>query len=175
MDENRGIEIVPCQLSDLQQLRDVGLLAFREAFESLNNPEDFEAYIAKAFDLDKLRQELEDPNAAFFFAKKEDAIVGYLKVNFPGAQTEPHGNDCLEIERIYTFKQYFGQGIGDILVKKAMGIAQAKNYAFVWLGVWEENARAIRFYQKHGFEIYGKHDFWLGNDLQTDLLMRLDF
>jgi diamine N-acetyltransferase len=42
----------------------------------------------------------------------------------------------------------------------------------VWLGVWEHNPRAIAFYEKWGFEKFGAHDFLLGTDLQTDILMK---
>lgn len=167
------LKLVSGGVEDLERLREVGLAAFREAFEALNNPDDFELYIAKAFDREKLLRELSDPASAFFFAKNGDEAVGYLKVNFPGAQTDPQGENCLEIERIYTFKSFFGQGVGEFLLKAALDIAQANDHDFVWLGVWEANERAIRFYQKHGFEVYDKHDFWLGDDLQTDLLMRL--
>ena len=79
------IKLVRCKTEDLDLLREIGLRAFKEAFESLNNPADFAAYIAKAFDFGKLRQELENPASAFFFAKNGDEVVGYLKVNFPGA------------------------------------------------------------------------------------------
>ena len=167
------LNFVQCRTDDLEMLREIGLRAFEEAFESLNNPDDFAAYIDKAFDLGQLRGELANPASAFFFAKKGQEVVGYLKVNFPGAQSDQQGDNCLEIERIYTFKAYFGYGIGEFLLKKALDIAQAENHDFVWLGVWEKNERAIRFYQKHGFERFGEHDFWLGNDLQTDLLFRL--
>ncbi|MBI1223687.1 MAG: GNAT family N-acetyltransferase [Bacteroidetes bacterium] len=167
------LELVRCETEDLEILRDIGLQAFKEAFGSQNNPSDFEAYIATAFDLKKLKEELENTASAFFFAKNENEIVGYLKVNFPGAQSDPQGQNCLEIERIYTFKSFFGLGVGEFLLNAALDIAKANDHDFLWLGVWEENHRAIRFYQKHGFEIYGKHDFWLGTDLQTDLLMRL--
>lgn len=168
------LNIVKCGLLDLETLREVGLAAFREAFEAHNNPDDFAAYVAKAFDLTNLRAELANPASGFYFAKKGEEVVGYLKLNFPAAQSDPQGDNCLEIERIYTFKAFFGQGVGEFLLKAALDIAQAHHHDFVWLGVWEENARAIRFYEKHGFVVYGKHDFWLGSDLQHDLLMRLD-
>lgn len=168
------LDIVKCGLSDLETLRYIGLAAFREAFEAFNNPDDFAAYIAKAFDLGNLRAELENPASEFYFAKNGEAVVGYMKLNFPDAQADRQGDHCLEIERIYTFKAHFGQGIGEVLLRKALDIAQAHQHEFVWLGVWEENARAIRFYEKHGFVVYGKHDFWLGSDLQHDLLMRFD-
>ncbi len=166
--------IVKCEVESLDLLREIGLRSFNEAFEALNNPADFELYVSKAFDPEKLLGELNDPASAFFFAKNGEEVVGYLKVKFPAAQSDPQGENCLEIERIYTFKSFFGQGVGEFLLKAALDVAQANNHEFVWLGVWEKNERAIRFYQKHGFVVYGKHDFWLGNDLQFDLLMRLD-
>jgi ribosomal protein S18 acetylase RimI-like enzyme len=42
-----------------------------------------------------------------------------------------------------------------------------------WLGVWEDNHRAIRFYEKNGFEKFDSHPFILGESKQTDLLMKL--
>ncbi len=167
------INLVRCGLDDLGVLRDFGLRAFKEAFESQNNPDDFEAYIKKAFDLEQLRAELANPASLFFFAKNGAEVVGYLKVNFSGAQSDPQGENCLEIERIYTLKAYYGQGVGDVLMNKVMEIAKANQCDFIWLGVWEKNLRGIRFYEKHGYRIFGKHDFWIGNDLQTDLLMRV--
>ena len=166
------IELTKCRVDDLELLREIGLRSFKEAFESMNNPDDFAAYVDKAFDLDQLRGELENPASVFFFAKIGEEVVGYLKVNFPGAQTDPQGENCLEIERIYTFKAYFGKGIGEVLLNKAVEIAQAKQFDFIWLGVWERNPRGIRFYEKHGFERFSQHEFWIGNDLQTDILMR---
>ena len=55
---------------------------------------------------------------------------------------------------------------------KAIDIALDVQASYVWLGVWEENYRALRFYEKNGFTPFGKHKFWLGDDEQTDLLMK---
>lgn len=41
-----------------------------------------------------------------------------------------------------------------------------------WLGVWERNDRAIRFYARHGYERCGEHVFQLGDDAQTDYIMQ---
>jgi len=59
-----------------------------------------------------------------------------------------------------------------LLFQKALDIAAQKEVDFVWLGVWENNAKAIRFYRKNGFVIFDKHVFMLGNDKQTDLMMK---
>jgi ribosomal protein S18 acetylase RimI-like enzyme len=82
-------------------------------------------------------------------------------------------NEALEIERIYVSKEFHGKKAGQVLYEKAMEVAKDKNADYVWLGVWEENQRAINFYKKNGFVEFDKHIFKLGNDEQTDIMMRL--
>ena len=64
--------------------------------------------------------------------------------------------------------------VGQILFEKAVKVANERKANYVWLGVWEENKRAINFYEKNGFVVFGKHDFKLGDDVQTDLMMKLN-
>ncbi|MNF16430.1 Protease synthase and sporulation negative regulatory protein PAI 1 [compost metagenome] len=53
-----------------------------------------------------------------------------------------------------------------------MEVAVQEQVLYIWLGVWEENKRALRFYEKNGFTVFDKHIFRLGNDEQTDLMMK---
>jgi diamine N-acetyltransferase len=71
-------------------------------------------------------------------------------------------------------KEFHGKNVGKLLYEKALHIARQKNAGYVWLGVWEENHRAIRFYKKNGFKEFDKHIFRLGNDNQTDIMMKLN-
>lgn len=80
---------------------------------------------------------------------------------------------ALEIERIYVLSEYHGKRIGQLLYEKAMQIAKQSNADYIWLGVWEENPRAISFYKKNGFVEFDKHIFKLGDDEQTDIMMKL--
>ena len=82
--------------------------------------------------------------------------------------------DALELERIYIIKEFQGRKIGQKLLQRAMKIGFERNKAYLWLGVWEKNVDAIRFYQKHGFVKFGTHPYYIGNDKQTDWLMRYD-
>ena len=52
--------------------------------------------------------------------------------------------------------------------------AAARGAQTMWLGVWERNFRAQKFYRKFSFADIGTHTFVLGHDRQTDLLMALD-
>ena len=75
--------------------------------------------------------------------------------------------------RIYVLSSFHGKKVGQLLYDHALQIAREKNVQFVWLGVWEENPRAIQFYKKNGFIEFDKHIFKLGDDLQTDIMMKL--
>ena len=89
------------------------------------------------------------------------------------AQTETIKDETIEIQRIYVLKAFHGKKLGQLLLDQAVKIAQEYNVDYIWLGVWEENHRAIHFYAKNGFVTFDKHIFILGHEQQTDLLMKL--
>lgn len=160
-------------LDDIDQLQKIGRQTFYETFSAGNTEENMTKYLTEGFSIDKLTTELNDKNAEFYFATFNNNIIGYLKLNFGQSQTELQDDKALEIERIYVLKEFHGKKVGQILYDKAIEIAKNKNADYVWLGVWEENPRAINFYKKNGFVDFDKHIFKLGNDEQTDIMMKL--
>lgn len=163
-----------CDLKDLVILVEISTKTFVSAFEKLNNPEDFKAYMDIAFSKEQLKKELLNENASFYFVYNDKELVGYFKLNKKEAQTEPFGNTSFEIERIYVLDKFQGQQIGKKMLLHIFEIAKQENISFIWLGVWEKNTAAIRFYERHGFVKIGTHPYYIGNDKQTDWLMRLD-
>jgi diamine N-acetyltransferase len=166
------IKIVKATTDEVSAIQSISRATFYEAFELQNNPEDFKIFTDKAFALDKLTKEVHNPSSQFYFAKDADKVVGYLKVNLDDAQTEPEGNDALEIERIYVYQAYQGKSIGKSFLEQAYEIAKSQHKKYVWLGVWEHNVKAIAFYKSQGFEIFGSHEFVIGSDIQTDWMMK---
>jgi diamine N-acetyltransferase len=128
--------------------------------------------LKKDFPKIRLTAELNDPNAEFYFVSVGNHVVGYLKVNFGQSQTELKDERGLEIERIYVLKDHQGKSVGQLLYDQAISTARTKACEYVWLGVWEENHRAINFYRKNGFVEFDKHIFKLGDDIQTDIMMK---
>lgn len=167
------IEIKKVTLDDIDQLQKIGRQTFYETFSTGNTEENMTKYLNEVFSTDKLTTELKDKNAEFYFAILNNNIIGYLKLNFGQSQTELQDDKGLEIERIYVLKDFLGKNVGQLLYYKAIEVAKQKNSDFVWLGVWEENPRAINFYKKNGFVEFDKHIFKLGNDEQTDIMMKL--
>jgi diamine N-acetyltransferase len=168
-----NIEITRVLTTDLKQLQIIGRQTFLETFSEGNSEENMKMYLEEGFAEEKLLSELQNPNAEFYFATSEGDVIGYLKLNFGDSQTELKDNSALEIERIYVLKDFHGKSVGQLLYKKALEIAHNKKVSYVWLGVWEENQRAISFYKKNGFVEFDKHIFKLGDDEQTDIMMKL--
>ena len=168
-----NIDIKKVLQSNVDQLQKIGRQTFSETFAEGNSAENMKNYLDEGFSTQKLRAELNDKNAEFYFAMLDNTVIGYLKLNFGQSQTELQDDKALEIERIYVAKEYHGKNVGQLLYNKAIQIATQKNADYVWLGVWEENPRAINFYKKNGFVEFDKHIFKLGNDEQTDIMMKL--
>lgn len=161
------------QPNEVKQLRDISELTFVEAFGSQNDPEDMNDYIAKAFSMNNIQEEFDDPNSEFFFVDYQGDIIAYLKLNIEIAQKEQILAQALEIERIYVLPEFYGQKVGYKLMRFSIERAKQKGLEWIWLGVWEQNHAAIKFYKSFKFKPFSKHSFKLGKDIQTDVLLRL--
>ena len=167
------IEIKKASPSDLESLQKISSETFIETFAAANTPENIANYVAESFNLEQLTDELNNPQSHFYLATLDGKTIGYLKINFGEAQTEVINDDTLEIHRIYVLQKYHGKKVGQLFVDEILKIVQQTSVDYIWLGVWEENHRALAFYAKNGFVVFDKHIFTLGDDMQTDLLMKL--
>lgn len=167
------INVVKATISDIAQLQKISRQTFFETFSAVNTEKDMAKYLEENLSLEKLTAEINNKGSEFYFAVLDNDIIGYLKINFGKSQTELKSENSLEIERIYVLHKFLGNNIGQILYEKAIQLAKQLSVDFVWLGVWEKNMRAISFYKKNRFIEFDKHIFKLGNDKQTDIMMKL--
>ena len=168
------IEIRKATGSDLETIQKISIQTFIETFAGVNTTENIADYIKNSLNTEQLTAELNNVNSQFYIAYSNDEVVGYLKINFGDAQTESINENALEVQRIYVLQNFHGKNIGQLLLDEVKKIAKNTDVDSVWLGVWEENHRALRFYTKNGFVVFDKHVFIMGNDEQTDLLMRFE-
>ncbi len=166
------ITLKKATLNDIEILQFIGRKTFYETFITGNTEDDMKKYLDEGFSTEKLTNELNEKDSLFYVAFDNETVIGYLKTNTGKAQTEAQNENALEVERIYVAKEYHGKKVGQLLYDKALEIALSINAPYLWLGVWEENLRAINFYKKNGFEEFDKHIFKLGNDEQTDIMMK---
>lgn len=168
------IEIRKATFEDTELLLTIGRQTFFEKFTENNSKENMLQYASEAYTFEKIASEVNNANSQFYLATLNNQTVGYLKINFGEAQTEIQDPKALELERIYVLNEFQGQKIGQALFEKTLEIAKQAKLNYVWLGVWEENLSAIKFYEKNGLKAFSNHVFMLGNDAQTDLMMKIE-
>ena len=167
-------ELRIAHLSDLSELLELAQTSFLQAFSAGNKPENVQAYLAEAFNEAQLTKELENPASTFIVASLEGRLVGYTKLNLAAAQADVQDPDAVEVARLYTLEEVWGTGLGQLLLEAAFAFTKQEGKTWLWLGVWEHNARAIRFYEKNGLRIFGSHPFPFGDEIQNDWLMRVE-
>lgn len=158
--------------TDLMALQRISMQTFKETFADSNTASDLQLYVEQNFSLEKLAAEMANEDSFFYMAMDGNVVIGYLKLNIGVAQTELQESDSVEIERIYVLQEYQGQHVGKMLYERALELAKMQGKTSLWLGVWEFNQKAIKFYEKQGFIAFGTHVFHMGEDPQTDILMR---
>lgn len=168
------IQVKRATIDDLYIVQRIGRETFFETFADSNTEDDMKKYLDESFSDQRIAKELDTPDSLFYIAWENDIPVGYLKINTGIAQTEEQDEKALEIERIYVKSSHHGKKVGQLLYEKALELAQEQHNSYLWLGVWEKNPRAIRFYEKNGFVAFDKHIFKMGDDEQVDVMMKKD-
>lgn len=180
--------IEPCHLSQVHLLQDIAIRTYQETFSDSNSEALLQQYYKESLSVEKLSTQLQNNRSEFYFIyttydpsedtsesapnNTESKLAGFLKLNVDDAQTDIFDSEALEVEKIYILKDFLAQGLGKKLISFAVDRAIKKNKSYLWLGVWEHNFPALRFYQKMGFEQFGEHDFNMGGDIQKDLLLK---
>jgi diamine N-acetyltransferase len=167
------IKIQKATIADLEIIQEIGTKTFVETFAETNSSANLENYVQKNFNAAQVASELNNPESIFYLANLGEKTLGYLKLNFGQAQTEIHSLEAMEIQRIYVLKEFHGKKIGQLFLNHAVKIGQQSGVDSIWLGVWENNYKAIEFYNKNDFIEFDTHTFTLGDEVQTDILMEL--
>jgi GNAT superfamily N-acetyltransferase len=154
------------------RLSSLGSKTFSQAFRELNNPEDFDAYLAHAFSLETIDNELSDSRADFFVAFNGDEPLGYYKLYAGSAPDCVAPLPAVELARFYVLKSEWGKGVGPAMMQQVLNQAREKGFAALWLSSWQKNHRGNTFYGKWGFHIIGEKTFTIGRDVQEDFILR---
>lgn len=185
-------------VEDVELLRRLSIETYTDTFDGTSSDEDMQKFLESTYSEAVLREELANPESMFFLlflpvsgengeedegsegceksgngegGENAETPAGYLKLNFGDAQIEDMGPDAMEVQRLYIRRAFKGRGMGSRLMNLALQTARERGLRKVWLGVWEHNEPAKRFYTGKGFERVGEHVFWQGDDKQTDYLM----
>ena len=170
--DSNQIEVRRATAADAKIVAELGQRTFEETFSDTNTAEDMEKYLRENFSEEQIKSEMENANSIFFVASIAGKAAAYMKLNTKNAQTEPRGDNALEIQRLYVLAAFKGKHIGRALMTVAEEEARWQGLSELWLGVWEHNTAAKAFYSKLGYSRFGEHTFTLGTDRQTDFLLK---
>lgn len=166
------MKIRPGVATDAAALAELGARTFSDTFLAENDPDDIAAFIAATFSDQKQAAELADPATGYLVAEHDGALVGYAKLHRGASPECVEAKAPIQIARLYVAREQLGRGAGEALMTRCVEDACNAGHDAIWLGVWERNARAIRFYERWSFQRVGQHVFVVGSDPQTDLLFR---
>lgn len=167
----RDIRIRVATPEDAPSLTGFGARVFEETFGADNRPQDVAMYLAETYGTVHQARELADPDVSYLVAEVDGGMAGYALVRRGAAPACVGSPLPLEIVRFYVDRPFHGSGVSRQLMDACIAGAARAGATALWLGVWERNARAIRFYEKCGFRGVGFTTFVLGTDAQTDRVM----
>jgi ribosomal protein S18 acetylase RimI-like enzyme len=159
---------------DAALLSELSTATFYDTFGSQNSPADMEAYLSSNFQVGQIREEFREQCTKYLIAEIQGKAVGYAKLGKKEVPEALEGMKFLELERLYVLTDYQNHKVGAALMSACIQCCVTQEFDVLWLGVWEHNTRAKKFYQDFGFIKFGEHPFVLGSDVQTDWMMKLD-
>ena len=155
------ITTVKATTEDAELLADIGGITFVESHGSSAAPEEIDTYVNEKYSPDVLRQELSDSRNIYYVIYHDEKPAGYSKIIFDFPHPNIPEKNITKLERIYLLKEFYGFKVGAQLFNFNLELSKNNTQAGMWLYVWEENHRAIAFYEKAGFKIIGSGDFRL--------------
>ena len=158
-------------LADAAAIAEIAARIFVRTFEPDNDPVNVAAHVGSAFGEAMQREELRDPAITYLLLEVDARLAAFAELKEGAIDPSVHGDAPFEIQRFYVDHDYHGRGVAAHLMEACIETARGQGCQTIWLGVWERNARAIRFYEKRGFVDVGGKTFLMGSDPQRDRIM----
>lgn len=166
------IEVREAKFSDISAMREVAIQSYVDTFTDFNTPENMSAFLAAAYSQHTLEQEFYEQGSVLYLACEGKRIAGFLRLRKSPEAEDKLGTNTIELQRLYIHKDFQNQKVGKMLMQRSIEYAVEKKFEWIWLGVWERNFNAQRFYIRWGFEKFGEHIFQMGDDPQIDWLLK---
>lgn len=166
------VTLRPTLASDIPALQRLAIKTQVDTFGAENSEANMKAYLDEAYNPSRLLRELEESGSLNYLAFVDDALAGFMRLRLSEEVVHLLGKNTIELQRLYVDKRFQGKGVGAAMMQQALNVARDRKYDWIWLGVWERNFKAQAFYTNWGFERFSEHIFQMGDDPQTDWLLR---
>lgn len=153
-------------------LRDLGEQTFRQAYATDTDATNMDLYVNENFKLKHIESELNNPYSKYLLIKSDEEWVGYALLRWDKSHELLENARALKLHRIYMLQKFWGRHLGTAFLEYILDFAKKEKYEWLWLVVWSENQRAMRFYEKWGFEHFGYESFQFGEEVTNDWALR---
>ena len=166
------MRIEEARFDQIPAMRQVAIVAYTETFSDSCTPENLKAFLNLAYNQTQLEEEFYEPGSKLYLAFDNDKLVGFLRLRKNDEVKSYLGENTIELQRLYVLKIAQGKSAGRLLMEQALKYAITNSFDWIWLGVWEKNFKAQKFYTSLGFNQFAEHTFWVGDDPQVDWLLK---
>lgn len=154
-----------------EKLAALGRTTFIETFAHLYRQEDLQTFLENQYDPDQVTAEITDPELEHRVVEYEEELIGFLKMgplHLPVDHPLPNAH---EIRQLYVLKEHTSKGLGKRLMDWALGYLTIRRRSHIYLSVFSENHRAIRFYENYRFQKCGEYLYPVGGHLDLEWIM----
>ena len=165
-------KIIHADASHAAIIATIGKKSFRNAFEDIfASREELFEYLEYTYEPVKLSKSLRKENNIYLVAYHENEPAGFAKVKRHSLNDQIESGAQMELQKIYILPEHQACGVGSALIKEIKSIAKYVYPDYIWLDAHVSNERAVRFYERHGFQKMGSHYFTIGTQSFEYFLM----
>jgi diamine N-acetyltransferase len=155
-------------VEDASSLAAFSTRAFRDTYRDIDDPADITSYVSEHFTTDAMSAVIGDPGSTMLLAEVGTQLIGYAQLKLGEPPACVSGLAPIELARLYLGSEFIGQGYGSALMHAAQAKARSLGGQTLWLGVYDRNVRAVRFYERFGFTNVGGKEFVFGGHVYID-------
>ena len=153
------IQILNATVNDAELIAQLGKQTFIESHGHSASKVDIDAFLLKYYTIKAVADEFDHPRVEYNLIKYNQTVVGFSKIELSSPNENIIEQNVTKLARIYLLKEFYGQNLGATLFNFNLELSKTKNDKGIWLHVWVENEKAVRFYKKNGFKIVGEFDY----------------
>lgn len=165
-----NLTIRQAKVEDKNLLSALATTTFYEAYFEQDVSINLSNYIVESFNTGQMENELEDTNSLFFIAELGHRAIGYAKLRQASRIDCVTDEKAIELQRIYVLEKMKGKNIGARLMERCFEESRQRGYSTLWLGVWQYNPSAQKFYEKLGFQRVGEMKFEYASNIETNFV-----
>jgi ribosomal protein S18 acetylase RimI-like enzyme len=156
--------IIKASLKEAEEISQLASTTFVQAFGHLwADKAVFEEYLSNTFSVDKISSSITKSNNVFWIAYSNNTPIGYAKLKKYSPNKLIAIANPAQLQKIYVLENYIGNQVGAKLQNEVFNEVRKNNIAELWLAVWDQNFKGIRFYENYGFVKHDKYHYTYKN------------